>query len=101
MSEYVILFTTFPEKDFSAEEVLEWYRIRWQIELVFKRFKQITNMGHVPKYHDDSTQAWMYGKLFIALLTEKIMRYANSISPWGAEEKLQSLAEFPIYEPSG
>jgi len=101
LSEYVILFTTFPEKDFSAEEVLEWYRIRWQIELVFKRFKQITNMGHIPKYHDDSAQAWMYGKLFIALLTEKIMRCANSISPWGAEEKLQSLAEFPIYAPSG
>ena len=49
LSEYVILFTTFPEKDFSAEEVLEWYRIRWQIELVFKRFKQITNMGTYTK----------------------------------------------------
>ncbi len=40
-AEYIIVFTTFPEEQFSASTVLEWYRIRWQIELVFKRFKQI------------------------------------------------------------
>lgn len=97
LSEYVILFTTFPEQKFPTEKVLEWYRIRWQIELVFKRFKQIIHMGHLPKYHDDSAQAWLYGKLFIALLTEKIMRHAELISPWGTTAKLQSLAQFPIY----
>ena len=36
-AEYVIVFTTFPAA-FSAAEILEWYRLRWQVELVFKRF---------------------------------------------------------------
>ena len=54
-------------------------------------------MGHLPKYHDDSAQAWIYGKLFIALLTEKIIRYADSISPWGVSTQLQPLAQLPIY----
>ena len=36
---YVIVFTTFSEEAFSAREVLEWYRLRWQVELVFKRLK--------------------------------------------------------------
>lgn len=97
LSEYVTLFTTFPEKEFPPEKVLEWYRVRWQIELVFKRFKQITHLGHLPKYHDESAQAWIYGKLFIALLTEKITCYANSLSPWGIRSKLQPLAQLPIY----
>ena len=97
LSEYVILYTTFCEEKFSAEKILEWYRIRWQIELVFKRFKQITHMGHLPKYHDHSAQAWLYGKLFVALITEKIMRHSQAIFPWGVNSNLQSLARVPLY----
>ncbi len=82
-AEYVIVFTSFPEDQFSANAVLEWYRIRWQIELVFKRFKQIAQLGHLPKHDDESAQAWLYGKLFIALVTEKLIDHATSISPWG------------------
>ena len=82
-AKYVIVFTTFPEKEFSSFDILEWYRIRWQIELVFKRFKQIAQLGHLPKYDDESAKAWLYGKLFVALLTEKLIEYAASISPWG------------------
>jgi hypothetical protein len=82
-AKYVIVFTTFPEKEFSAADVLEWYRIRWQIELVFKRFKQIAQLGHLPKHDDESAKAWLYGKLFVALTTEKLVSYAESFSPWG------------------
>jgi IS4 transposase len=82
-AEYVIVFTTFPEDEFSANEILEWYRIRWQVELVFKRFKQIAQLGHLPKHDDESAKAWLYGKLFAALVTEKIVAYATSFSPWG------------------
>jgi hypothetical protein len=82
-AEYVMLFTTFPEEQFPACQVLHDYRLRWQIELVFKRFKQIAQLGHLPKYDDKSAKAWLYGKLFVALLTEKLMAYASVVSPWG------------------
>ncbi len=87
---FVIVFTTFPEEEFSAEAVLEWYRIRWQVELVFKRFKSLAQLGHLPKYNEDSARAWLYGKLLLALLVEKVIRHAESISPWGYDlEKAQ------------
>ena len=82
-AKFVILFTTFPEKSFSAARILEWYRIRWQVELVFKRFKSIARFGHLPKYDDESAKAWLYGKLLVALLVEKLIGYADSVSPWG------------------
>ena len=41
---YVIVFTTFPTAEFTGSEVLEWYRIRWQVELVFKRFKSLAEL---------------------------------------------------------
>ena len=80
---YVIVFTTFPEATFTAAEVLAWYRTRWQVELVFKRFKSLAQLGHLPKYDDDSAKAWLYGKLLVALLVEKLVRHATSVSPWG------------------
>ncbi len=45
----VIVFTTFPISQFPAEQVLQWYRIRWRVELVFKRFKSIAQLGYLPK----------------------------------------------------
>ena len=82
-AEYVMVLTTFPEKEFPAAGVLEWYRFRWQIELVFKRFKQIAQLGHLPKQDEESSQAWLYGKLFVALLTDKVLAQARALSPWG------------------
>lgn len=92
-AKYVILFTTFSELDFSSEEVLEWYRLRWQVELVFKRFKSLAELGHLPKYDDDSSKAWLYGKLLVALLTEKLIDYASLFSPWGYILEQKAAAE--------
>jgi hypothetical protein len=82
-AEYVLVLTTFPESEFPAPLVLEWYRFRWQIELVFKRFKQIAQLGHLPKQDPESAKAWLYGKLFVALLTDKVLAQARALSPWG------------------
>jgi len=82
-AQYVLVFTTLSAEEADAEKALEMYRLRWQIELSFKRMKSIAELGHLPKYDDRSSRAWLYGKLFIALLTEKMMRVASTISPWG------------------
>ncbi len=84
-AKYIILFTTFPEDTFPAQDVLQWYRIRWQVELVFKRFKSLAQLGHLPKYDEESAKAWLYGKLLVALLLEKLRAHAESLSPWGYE----------------
>jgi len=84
-AEYVMVLTTFPEQEFPVGPVLQFYRFRWQIELVFKRFKQIAQLGHLPKHDPESSKAWLYGKLFVALLTEKLIQQARALSPWGYE----------------
>jgi hypothetical protein len=84
-AKFVTVFTNFPVVEFSAVDALAWYRVRWQVELVFKRFKQIAGLGHLPKYDEQSARAWLYGKLIVALLTEKLVQHANTLSPWGYE----------------
>ena len=80
---YVIVFTTFSEAEFTGSEVLEWYRIRWQVELVFKRFKSLVELGQLPKHNDESAKGWLYGKLLAALLVEKPIGHALAVFPWG------------------
>jgi transposase len=80
---YVIVFTTLTNAEASSVEVLECYRQRWQVELTFKRLKSIVQLGHVPKQDDGSSRAWLYGKLLVALLAERLARVGSAISPWG------------------
>jgi hypothetical protein len=82
---YVMVFTTLPREQFTAQEVLECYRLRWQIELVFKRLKSLAGIGNLPKYDERSARGWLYGKLLLALLGQKLMRIGRDISPWGYE----------------
>jgi hypothetical protein len=80
---YVMLFTTLPPEAFSARRILEWYRLRWQIELAFKRMKSILHLGQLPKHVAASGRAWLYGKLLVALLLERLIAEADALSPWG------------------
>jgi hypothetical protein len=91
-AEYVMVLTTLPEGEFPAGVVLQLYRFRWQVELVFKRFKQLAQLGHLPKHDRRSAKAWLYGKLFVALLTEKLIQQARALSPWGYEVREQLAA---------
>lgn len=80
---YVLVFTTLPKSQATTRQVLDCYRLRWQIELTFKRLKSVVQLGHVPKQDDHSSRAWLYGKLFVALLSQKLARIGSAVSPWG------------------
>lgn len=82
-AEYVSLFTTANRFCLKAEDILNLYRGRWQIELVFKRLKGIIGVGNLPKQNPESCIAWLQGKLFVALLVERLHQEAEFFSPWG------------------
>ena len=78
---WIVVVTTLPEDEYPAGAILEWYRIRWQIELAFKRLKSLADVGHLPKKDAASCRSWLYGKLLISLLTDKMQRHAASLPP--------------------
>ena len=82
-ADYVFIWTTAPPEALSVEEALALYRVRWQIELAFKRMKSIMGLGHLPKWSETSARAWIHGKLLIALLVERLLDAAETVSPWG------------------
>jgi transposase len=81
-AKYVIVFPTFDQLTFSAAMILQWDRVRWQVTLAFKRLKSLAQLGHLPKADEQRARAaWLYGKLFVALLTEQLIRQGQALSP--------------------
>lgn len=83
LADFVVVLTTLPETEISAEGVLELYRQRWQVELAFKRLKSLLGMSAVPKTDPQSARSWMQSKLLEALLIERLLEQSRAFSPWG------------------
>jgi hypothetical protein len=90
---FVMVFTTLSTEILAPADVLELYRFRWQIELAFKRLKQLLKLGRLPHKDARAAQTWILAKLVIALLLETLYRNARSISPWGF--RLEAVASQP------
>lgn len=83
LHEYVFVITSLARDVLSPEEVMSLYRMRWQVELAFKRLKSILGLGHLPKTDPGSAKAWLHGKMVVALLTAAIVEQGRFFSPWG------------------
>lgn len=69
LSEWIIVLTTVSESEMNAEEVLELYRLRWQIEIYFKRLKGLCRLGQVRSKRGSAlAEADIFGRLLLALL---------------------------------
>jgi DDE family transposase len=89
LTAYVLVLTSVTAASLSAVEVLELYRLRWQIELAFKRLKSLLAFGHVPKSSDQSAKAWMQAKILTSLLIERVALCGRFFSPWGYDGRTE------------
>lgn len=71
-AKYILLLTSLPVTVFATADVLSLYRLRWQIELAFKRFKSLAGLDALPAKNPDLARAWIYARLIAALLAERI-----------------------------
>jgi hypothetical protein len=69
---YVLLLTSLAADDWPVRKVLELYRLRWQIELAFKRLKSLVHLDDLPAKDPDLARCWIYAKLIAALLLEDL-----------------------------
>lgn len=80
---FVMIFTTLPVEQLDDTGVMELYRFRWQIEVAFKRWKQLLRLGQLPHKDQEVARSWILAKLVVALLLERLHRNAQSFFPWG------------------
>lgn len=85
MASYVIIITSLTSDVVAAKDVLEIYRFRWQVELVFKRLKSLLDLDGLPAKDHDLARSFIYSKILAALLLDDFTNAFISFSPWGFE----------------
>jgi hypothetical protein len=82
-AEYTILLTNVEAGKLSCHQALEIYRLRWQIENTFKRFKSLLNLDHLAAREPRMVQTCVLAKILGALLVEDLTDRYLSFFPWG------------------
>jgi hypothetical protein len=77
---YIIVLTSLPA-EYTAESIIKLYRLRWQIELLFKRMKSLLKFGELPAKRTNLAKAWIFSKIIITLLAEKTAQKVADFSP--------------------
>ena len=80
-AEFMILATSLPKSGYSAKAVLAAYRLRWQIELAFKRLKSLLHIDKLPTWTERGSRSWLYAHLILALLCDDLSQDFLESSP--------------------
>ena len=78
---HVLLLTSLPEHEYSAGQVADCYRLRWQIELAFKRLKSLLQMDALRAKNTELAKAWIFANLLTAFLTDEIIQPSLAFPP--------------------
>lgn len=77
---YSIFITNIEETMFSGIMIIELYKIRWQIELVFKNFKSNIEINIIKGTNKHRIESLIYGKLITIVLIFIIQNFVTNIA---------------------
>jgi hypothetical protein len=80
-AEFMILVTSLPAAGYEAADILAVYRLRWQIELAFKRLKSLLHIDKLPTWTERGSRSWLLAHLIVALLCDDLSQDFLESSP--------------------
>ena len=81
-AEWLIIVTSLPRDAFSTEDVLALYRLRWRIELAFKRLKSLIGLKGPPGTDERSAKPYLLAHLLMILLLEPLVDAFEDSPRW-------------------
>ena len=78
---FMILATSLPRNGYSARAILAVFRLRWQIELAFKRLKSLLHVDRLPTWTVRGSRSWLNAHLIPALLCDDLSQDFLESSP--------------------
>jgi len=72
-ADWVILVTSLDNNEFATDDVLALYRLRWRVELAFKRLKSVVGLRAPPGIDERSAKPYLLAHLLIILLLEPLV----------------------------
>ena len=77
---FVVILTSLPAT-VGAADVLAVYRLRWQVELAFKRLKSLLGLHRLPAKCPVLARSWLFAHLILALLIDDLAQDLLDSSP--------------------
>jgi hypothetical protein len=81
-ADWVILVTSLTPETFTTGDVLALYRLRWRIELGFKRLKSLIGLKAPPGIDERSARPYLLAHLLMILLLEPLVREFEVSPRW-------------------
>lgn len=78
---YVLLLTSLDAREYPPARVAALYRLRWQVELAFKRLKSLLHLDALRAKDPALARAWLYAHLIVALLIDDLAQQALDSPP--------------------
>ena len=79
---WLIIVTSLRDDTFLTDDVLALYRLRWRIELGFKRLKSLVGLKKPPGIDDRSARPWVLAHLLMILLLEPLVDALEDSPRW-------------------
>lgn len=77
------VLTTVPKDIATDAQIMDAYRLRWQVELQFKRFKSLLDLDMLPTRAGPTARSWIFARLLAAALIDRLNAPYGAFSPWG------------------
>lgn len=91
-----IIITNVDEDILSVETICELYRIRWQIELIFKSWKGCFNIDQIGNVGEKYLECLLYGRLIIITLMTTLYSQAYYITFWSYGRGVSAIRFFKL-----
>lgn len=91
---YNIFITNISSDRFSAQEVLKVYRLRWQVELVFKTWKSSLSVDKTKKVKKERFECQLIAKIIWALINWRIYQFIDLAIKKAEPDKGISILKF-------
>ena len=80
---FLMILTSLPP-EVTLAEVLQAYRVRWQVELAFKRLKSLLGLDRLPTKCPALARSWLLAHLILALLIDDLSQEVLDSPPCAA-----------------
>ena len=68
---FCVLLTNLPAHPWPTWTILTWYRVRWQVEWCFRRWKSLCHLDQLPAYPAPIAEPVLLAKIIIVLLMQQ------------------------------
>lgn len=81
-ADWVIIITSLARENFTTADILALYRLRWRIELGFKRLKSVIGLKGPPGFDERSARPYVLAHLLAILLLEPLVDELEDSPRW-------------------